>query len=74
MGSVRFRHALHRHKTRVLRPSVTVVLTAAAEREWCEGDVSDWKCEGGLEHFNETLGHIPAYDSPIVVDGRCPGD
>lgn len=55
-GALRFRKASHRHKTWVRKPTFTVVLRSAAVREWCEGDVNDWKCEGNIRDFNETLG------------------
>lgn len=66
-GSTRFRDAHHRHKTRVLRRTITLVFTSPASRRWCEGDEIDWKCEGTVEAFNETLGHIPSYEAPIVL-------
>jgi len=68
LGSFRHRAAQHRHKTRVPCRAVTLVLTRPASRAWCEGDVGDWKCDDVGEHFNETLGHIPAYESPIVTE------
>lgn len=65
-GSTRHRAAQHRHKTKVLKRTVTLVLAGSTQRNWCEGTETDWKCEGTPEHFAETLGHIPEYDSPIV--------
>lgn len=59
-GTYRYRPARHRHKTRVLQPTFTLVLTNPTERRWCEGDVQDWKCDGLPADFNETLGHINA--------------
>lgn len=67
MGSTRRRSAYHRHKTKVLRRTMTLVLTSPDERGWCEGSETDWKCEGTPEHFLETLGHIPDYEAPVVV-------
>lgn len=66
IGSIRFRAAQHRHRTRVLTPTVTVVLAGSVQRSWCEGTATDWKCEGNPEAFNETLGHIPPYESQII--------
>lgn len=59
MGSIRHREARHRHKTKVLRRTFTVVLTSGDERQWCEGDISDWMCDGVPADFNETLGYRP---------------
>lgn len=68
VGSFRHRAAEHRHKTRVPRSAVTIVLTRPDQRAWCEGDVGDWKCDGRAEDFNETLGHIRQYESPIITE------
>lgn len=59
-GKLRYRPARHRHKTKTLRRTVTLVLTNPTERRWCEGDTLDWKCDGVAADFNETLGHINA--------------
>lgn len=58
-GTVRRRAALHRHRTKNNVPTITLVFRNATERTWCEGDTSDWKCEGAPADFNETLGYIP---------------
>lgn len=56
MFSTRYRPAKHRHRTRVKRRAVTIVLTGPTEREWCEGLPGEWTCGGVEADFTEGLG------------------